>query len=333
MHDKMLNRLTWFLAELKANRYPNAETLAEHMRRKQQDEALSKKPLPPLATSVKTAQRDIRYLIDSLNAPLEYCAKERGYRLVDNYWQFKGMTLNQDTLFMALLCCQVSKPMLPAVFSEDVDYVRDVQLAAGEPGDMDLKMFQSVVVASGLSVPLAEQTTPLIIEAWKSCKRLRMQYQSPTETKPVPREIDTHALFLADGVWYARAYCHLRKAMRTFALHRIHDPVVLAQKFKRDASVVESVRNGRFFDQPTCKDVRARVAPARVAYALERAWFPGQTAEKQPDGAAVLCFPSVHREDLILWALSFRGDIQIQAPADMRATLRQYGQAIAEGHA
>ena len=31
------------------------------------------------------------------------------------------------------------------------------------------------------------------------------------------REIDPHALFLADAVWHARAYCHLREEFRSFA--------------------------------------------------------------------------------------------------------------------
>jgi predicted DNA-binding transcriptional regulator YafY len=333
MNDKMLSRLTWFLAELKANRYPNARTLARHMRQKQEEESFSRKSLPPVATSEKTAQRDIRYLIDRLNAPLEYCADRRGYRLVSETWQFKGMILDKETLFTALLCCQISKPMLPPSLSDEVDEVRNIQLAASEPGNLDLKIFESVVVASGLHVPLAEKTTSIILEAWMNCHCLRMQYQSLAEIEPEQREIDIHALFLADGVWYARACCHQRQAMRTFALHRIRNPIVLEQKFIRDAAIVESVRNGKFFDRPVCVDVRARVARERAIYVLERAWFPGQTAEKQEDGSVILHFPSAGQEELILWVLSFRGQIQLLAPADIRNVLHHYGQALADGHA
>lgn len=333
MNDKMLSRLTWFLAEVKANRYPNAKTLAQHMRQKQEEESFSRKSLPPVATSDKTAQRDIRYLIDRLNAPLEYCADRRGYRLVSETWQFKGMILSRDTLFTALLCCQISKPMLPPSLSDEVDEVRNIQLAASEPGDLDLKIFESVVVASGLHVPLVAKTTSIILEAWMNCKRLRMEYQSMAEDEPELREIDIHVLFLADGVWYARAYCQRRQSMRTFALHRMQNPVILEQGFVRDAAVVESVHNGKFFDQPLCVDVRARVAPERAMYILERAWFNGQTAEKQADGSVILHFPSVRQEDLILWVLSFRGDIQLLAPAAIRSILHQYGQTLADGHA
>jgi predicted DNA-binding transcriptional regulator YafY len=332
MNDKMLSRLTWFLAEVKAGRYPNAKTLAQHMRQKQEEESFSRKNLPPVATSEKTAQRDIRYLIERMNAPLQYCADRRGYRLVGETWQFKGMVLDRETLFTALLCCQISKSMLPPSFSDEVDEVRSIQLAAGELGDMDLKLFESVVIESGAKVPLVEKTMSIILKAWSGGRRLRIEYQSPAEQFLVQREIDIHALFLTDGVWYARAYCHRRQAMRTFALHRIQNPVVLEQRFVRDSDIVDSVRSGKFFDQTLCMDVRARVASERTAYVLERSWFPGQTAEKQADGSIVLHFPSVRQEDLILWVLSFRGQIQLLAPAEPRKLLRQYGQSLAEGH-
>ena len=56
------NRILWFHNRVIGNRYPNARNLSEYFE-----------------ISARQAQRDIEYLRDSMNAPLVYSAKNRGY--------------------------------------------------------------------------------------------------------------------------------------------------------------------------------------------------------------------------------------------------------------
>lgn len=60
--------MIWFHNRVVENVYPNAGTLAERFE-----------------ISSRQAQRDIEYMRDPMNAPLEYCAKERGYRYEKEY--------------------------------------------------------------------------------------------------------------------------------------------------------------------------------------------------------------------------------------------------------
>lgn len=62
------HRILWFHNRVIDNDYPNARTLAEYFE-----------------ISVRQAQRDIEYLRDSMNAPLTYCAKKRGYAYDQEY--------------------------------------------------------------------------------------------------------------------------------------------------------------------------------------------------------------------------------------------------------
>lgn len=61
-------RIIWFHNRVAENVYPNAGALAKRFE-----------------ISSRQAQRDIEYMRDSMNAPLEYCAKERGYRYEKEY--------------------------------------------------------------------------------------------------------------------------------------------------------------------------------------------------------------------------------------------------------
>ena len=56
------HRIIWFHNRVIDKHYPNARTLSEYFE-----------------ISARQAQRDIEYLRDSMNAPLVYCAKKRGY--------------------------------------------------------------------------------------------------------------------------------------------------------------------------------------------------------------------------------------------------------------
>ena len=61
-------RIVWFHNRVVENVYPNAGRLAERFE-----------------ISNRQAQRDIEYMRDSMNAPLVYCGKERGYRYEKEY--------------------------------------------------------------------------------------------------------------------------------------------------------------------------------------------------------------------------------------------------------
>lgn len=57
-----LHRIIWIDAQIRADKFPNTRTIARHFE-----------------ISPRQAARDLEYLRDSLGAPLDYCAKRRGY--------------------------------------------------------------------------------------------------------------------------------------------------------------------------------------------------------------------------------------------------------------
>lgn len=61
-------RILWFHNRVAGQTYPNARTLSEYFE-----------------ISTRQAQRDIEYLRDSMNAPLAYSAKKRGYTYCQEY--------------------------------------------------------------------------------------------------------------------------------------------------------------------------------------------------------------------------------------------------------
>lgn len=83
------HRILWFHNSVLDHHYPNARTLSEYFE-----------------ISIRQAQRDIEYLRDSMNAPLTYCAKKRGY------------AYNQEYLLPHYFLSEIEKGILHAMIDD-----------------------------------------------------------------------------------------------------------------------------------------------------------------------------------------------------------------------
>ncbi|MFA4945626.1 MAG: WYL domain-containing protein [Lentisphaeria bacterium] len=327
MRNKQMMRIVHFVEEMKRKRYPNAERFAKRLAE------LDLAENQPLAAGAKTVQRDIMFLRNQMQAPLAYCPTHKGYYLADPDWTLPSLSLSRGELFTALFCNRVSEPFLPAPVQQELDEVQSIQLAAGEPGGINLGILESVVVATGATVPLDPPLAATILQGWKEGRTLRVTYSRGSDDQVCERELDIHALFLAAGAWYARAYCHLRQGMRSFALHRIGAATLLDRRFERSAAVVEEVKRGRVFNYGFHQGIRVRVAASRARYFQERTWFPGQAVRPLADGALEVTYPAVPEPLFLQWALSFTGAVTVLEPAAAREAVRAAAASLLAVHA
>jgi proteasome accessory factor B len=321
-----MQRIVRFVAEMKEGHFPNAVSFAKLLKGNEWDED------QPLGVSPKTVQRDIAFLHQRFHPPMAYDPEAKGYCLVDMSWSLPYLSLAENELFAALFSNRVSEPFLPAPILQAMGDVKTAELAAGEPGNMRLDVLESLVVATGSSVPVAPVLAQAVLRAWKDARRLRMRYTRGTDGVASDRDIDIHALFLSDGAWYARAFCHLRQGVRSFALHRISKADLLEARFQRSAAVVEEVRRGRVFDYDFVQDVCVTCVPERAKYFREREWFAGQQIQECPDGSLTVHYPAVPAPLFEQWVLSFGGAVTVTTPTGLRERIHLLAVTLAAGH-
>jgi predicted DNA-binding transcriptional regulator YafY len=326
MQDKRMQRLVRFVAEMKEGHFPNAVSFARLLMDNEWDDH------QPMGVSPKTVQRDIAFLNERFHPPMAYDPAAKGYCLVDMSWSLPYLSLAENELFAALFSNRVSEPFLPAPILQAMGDVKTAELAAGEPGNMRLEVLESLVVATGGSVPVVPALAQTVLRAWKDARRLRICYTRGADGVASERDIDIHALFLSDGAWYARAFCHLLQGVRSFALHRVSKAALLEVRFQRSAAVVEEVRRGRVFDYDFVSDVCVTCVPERAKYFREREWFAGQQIREQPDGSLAVCYPAVPAPLVEQWVLSFGGAVTVTAPSALRERIRLLAVTLATGH-
>ena len=70
----------------------------------------------------------------------------------------------------------------------------------------------------------------LLLEAFKKCCDLQIIYYHPERDQTETRRFSPIKLYFAEGGWYVKGFCHMRKAKRTFRLDRIVSLICLNEE-------------------------------------------------------------------------------------------------------
>jgi predicted DNA-binding transcriptional regulator YafY len=326
MRLKQQERLVFIVGTLKKGAFPSAEALAKEIT------SFTSRQGFDGGVSTKTIYRDLEHLRSEFSAPIYYDEQQHGYFLQDPQWVYPAQELVGEKLFAAVLSESLSRPVLPISMQRSLGEAMEVQIAAGDPDDIDQELLNAVVFATGATPGLCPDVFDTVIQAWRQQRRLRLTYTRPGAA-PVTRDVNVHAIFLAEGAWYARVYCHLRRDLRSLALHRVSDPEVLHHEFERSPQVAETLRGQNVFDYDTTDDIIVTCTPEKAPIIAERDWFPDQEVRSLPDGGVELRFPQAPRPLVIRWVLSYAGHLVLRQPESLANEVRLAAQALLAAHA
>ena len=312
---RQLNRIIGFIERLKTRCYPNAESYAAELHD------------GPLAASVRTIKRDIAYLRDVLDCPLEYDPEEHGYALVDEHWAFPiaplcGAEVLPNVGVGGGIELALS-PVLREAMYAPVSLVR--------PEAAEVQALLPLILATNGIADLQADTIEDILYAWKQRHVLRVDYTSPRRSA-ARRDIEIHALFAQEGIWYARVWCRLRNAARTLALHRVADAHRTQEAFLPREGLLTHLRTGNVLGLETVENVKVRCAADCAGFYAEREWFAGQYDRRLPDGGLEMLFPRVPRPVVVSWILYNAPELQVVEPEELRAEIMTKARAVANAH-
>ncbi len=182
-----------------------------------------------------------------------------------------------------------------------------------------------------LQLPATEHL-PAIQDALVEHRGLRLQYYSFQRDEETKREVDPYHLTYFNGGLYLVGYCHLRRAIRVFAMERIRGLAVLSRRFTLPATFdPEKYLAGALGiisgDLVTVKVVFAKKL---ARYIRERLWHPSQKFRDLTDGRLELTLHVADTLEVRRWILGYGVQAEVIEPAGMREALRQEAEALAE---
>ena len=301
--------------EIKEGRHPNTSSLARQ-----------------LSVSSKTVQRDIDYLRDELQAPIEFRREENGYAYSRKDYVLPFLPVDGQDLFSIGVAAQVMALLggTPIARSLASCYERLAKLMP--PG---VRMAPEIVrekltLRAAAFRPVREDTWQAIAESLQKGVAVSVRYRHPGEGPGEPRVLKPYALVLAGRDWMVLA--EDQSQIKNFYLARIESAQTTAERYAipRDFDADAFFRNtfGLFVGKGTPFRLRVRFSPEASGEVREMVWHPKQKIEIAKDGSAILELPAESLREARRFILAYGRYAEALAPPELVDDMREEVEAL-----
>lgn len=171
--------------------------------------------------------------------------------------------------------------------------------------------------------------------------RLEILYGALSTGEELRRRVDPYQVWAMNGSFYLIGRCHMRDAVRTFAMDRIKELTVLNESFAfpEDFSLDNYLQTAFrvMTGPPEVVSVWFRESAAQVI--KERIWHPSQEIREQEDGSVVVRLEVPINYEVISWILGFGSASKVLEPDSLRrriereleSSLSQYRSGAGDG--
>lgn len=165
-----------------------------------------------------------------------------------------------------------------------------------------------------------------IVEAMDRKREIEIDYKGMHAQKETKRHIKPYGLFFSNGMWYALAYCNLRKEIRSFALDCIKEfkitnmPYVIPKDFNMD-DYFKSSWHIIQYGEPV--EVVLRFTKDIARWIKRRKWHPTQVIEEQKDGSIIFKVKLKGTKEIKWWAYHWAPYCEILSPPELRKEARE----------
>jgi predicted DNA-binding transcriptional regulator YafY len=317
-------RLVYIDQEIGRGTYPNCTSLARGWE-----------------VSSKTIQRDLDYLRDSLQAPIEYDSRRHGYYYTEGTWKMPAVDLHESDLFAIFIAEQALEQYAGTPIHERLSAIFDrIRQSLPATVAVDPSSFGGAFTFQPRPVPqVSTEAWDAVMGALRKGRRLRIRYRIVRAGTITVRTIDPLRLVSREGEWYLLAWDRNQKGVRTFALARF----LAAEELTEARTIPEGLDDASF-----AKDgfggywgteehsVRIRFTRAAAPYVEERTWHPTQHIERERDGSIVLSMKTSHLSGVRRWLLSWGSaaraleprELVLEVADELEKAARMYGRDI-----
>lgn len=288
-----------------------------------------------LHCAVRTIWRDLRVLQD-VGFPIydEQDGRRGVWRVERGFLDRLPLPLALSEIVALLVSHDVVAPDGKSPFGPSVASVFAKLRALLSPRALELidRMRAAVAVHAPSRKPVAGDWLAQLQSALLEHRALRIRYYSMSREVETERRVDPYHLTYFNGGLYLVAYCHLRRAARTFAVERIRsiepldETFAMPPGFKVDEYLKDAWGITRGGDLVTATVVFSK---AIARYIRERTWHASQQVRELAGGRLQLTLKVADTVEVKRWLLGFGADAEVLAPPALREALRAEAERLA----
>lgn len=303
-----LYRISRIDGTIKAEQYPNSRNLAED-----------------LGVSRRTILRDIEFIKDSLNAPLDYCPKKNGYYYTEPGYSVGIINLTEGELVALYLGHNILSKCRGTPYAQPVvNAFNKICCSLQDTVNIDLGKLSEFIKFDleplrGEEEQMAAHFTA-IGKAIKNRKQVKLNHYAIARDKCQKRLVEPYELRYYQGSWYLIGFCHLRKAIRIFALDRIRDLEMLSSTFIRPDNFDSEkyfLDAFQLYKGTDIYKVKVLFDAKQARWIKEKQWHITQKIDENPDGSIILNLHTSGLEQLLRWILSFGSHAKVLEPPEL----------------
>jgi len=282
--------------------------------------------LRELEVSRATFKRDIEYMRDRLNAPIEWDRSQGGYRYANNQTgkqqSLPGLWFNASEAYALLMMQALLLEMQPGLLGPHIAPLKARLRAVIESGQHTAGDVETRVKLLNVAArPVTDKNFEVVAAALLGRQRLQIRYYSRARNDFSEREVSPQLLLHHRGNWYLGAWCHQQDAMRSFSMDAIDQASLVAKTSK---SVGKKELDG-FVGQGYGIFAGSKVQWAKLRFTQERArwvsrelWHPKQKLTPQKDGSLLMEVPFTDVRELSMDILRQGRHVEVVEPPELR---------------
>ena len=315
-----LERMLRIHQAIHEGKYPNASSLARQ-----------------LEISTKSVHRDLDFMRDRLDLPLEWDGSRNGYHYTQEVSSFPSLQITEGEL-AALVVAEKAlqqyrgttfeKPLLSAIQKMESSLPNTISISLAE-------IEQTISFRTRAEPILNLEIFDELAKATAGRRQLDLTYRKPGHITGELRRVDPYHLANINGEWFLFAYDHLRRDIRTFAPSRIQRVAQTGQTFVRSAdfSLEQRLRDS-FGVQSGKGEYNVVIAfDARSAdYIREKKWHPSQRLRELKGGGVELLMKLSSLAEVERWILSWGGSAAAVKPRELVESIRRAARKLSDGH-
>ena len=288
-----------------------------------------------LGTSRAGVKRDLAYMRDRFNAPIEYDREANGYRFgaprSGPRYELPGLWFNASEVLALLTTLRMLGELQPGMLEGQIEPLRERLRSILGSGDHS---WQEVQERIRIFQPGRREGSPIhfstIAAAVLKRSRLWIRHYNRKEDRETEREVSPQRLVHYRDNWYLDAWCHLRNDLRSFAVDAIRDAELRDTRAKEIPAAELDAHLGAGYGIFAGRDIQwatLKFTPEAARWVSAQQWHPKQRAKVEKDGSYVLEVPYSEDRELLMEILKFGPDVEVLAPDVLRkkvsASLRE----------
>ena len=295
--------------------------------------------LETLEVSLATFKRDLEYMRDRFHAPVEWDREAGGYRFSHDHnrtgprYQLPGLWFNQQEATalatMQHLLASLDQGALLAPHIEPLMARIDAILGAGDTSSKELRKRIKVIAHHSRKADSASFAD--VGYALLQRRQITICYYARSRDETTERTVSPQRLVHYQANWYLDGYCHMKKALRTFALDGISRLQLCDERaIEIPARELDEHLTAGYgiFSGKTVQKARLRFSAERARWVAAENWHGQQNGIFEADGSYLLEVPYSDDRELLLDVLRHGGHVEVLSPPQLR---RKVAQAHNEG--